>query len=238
MTAARHPASRPAGRSSLDQPRASLEPQRVTRRADLSTANAAIHGACASPGYARRRHQRGAQRRPPRAAELRKGHLQGRQRGRQRTREVSRAAPGTRSAPPTGGRLGCARGLRRAARSSGGKLVAAFAPTSGQNGATGAGAHAQAKTVRFGPPAIVGLKRALTQGQLRVWIRMALGSTAALQHDNSRGTADPRRYGAALTGSNVRPGVMTRSHPRDGDRKSRCVSKKKESFSSVENPST
>lgn len=45
--------------------------------------------------------------------------------------------------------------------------MAALAPTSGQDGAPGPSAHAQAETMRLGPPAIVGLERALTQGQLR-----------------------------------------------------------------------
>ena len=129
-----------------------------------------------------------------------------------RPRRARRAALDTPSARPPDGRYGCARVLRRAARASGGKLVAALAPTSGQDGSTCTGTHAQAKTMRLSPPAIVGLKRALAQGQLRVgygcsW-RSPCNTTKATARPTLEGT------GAARNRSNARPPVTSPSSRR------------------------
>jgi hypothetical protein len=170
-----HPPIRRAGRSWRDRIRATPEPRPAIRQATREGVRAAAREGAASPDYASQHHRRDGQRSRPPAAELRRQPT-----ARSSPQEepwkgrARRAALGTRSVRPTCGRIGCARGLRPAARSSGGKLAAALAPTSGQDGSPGPGAHAQAKPMRLGPPAIVGLKRALAQGQLRVWIRMAL----------------------------------------------------------------
>ena len=108
------------------------------------------------------------------------------------TAAAPHSAPGLRDQPVVA--CGYARGLRPAARASGGKLVAALAPTSGQDGAPGTGAHAQAETVRLGPPAIVGLERALAQGQLRcgsVALRADSGPTTQPRRDRAPTRATP-----------------------------------------------
>jgi hypothetical protein len=84
--------------------------------------------------------------------------------------------------------------------------VATFAPPCGENCPTGTGAHAQAKPMRLSPPAIVGLKRALAQGQHSGSDRATLAAKTADENSrcssSGRSTADPRRYGRTPSRSN------------------------------------
>jgi hypothetical protein len=118
-------------------------------------------------------------------------------------RQALHAALDTPLGQPRGDRCGCAHVLRRAARASGGKLVAALAPTSGQNGSTCTGTHAQAKSMRLSPPAIVGLKRPLTQGQLRVGMDVARSPCNA-----TKATARPTLEGTGVGVAGQTPGPM------------------------------
>jgi len=54
-------------------------------------------------------------------------------------------------------------------RASGGQAGAALGTTAGEDGTTGAGAHAEPKTMRLGPPTVVRLEGALAHGRLLGW---------------------------------------------------------------------
>jgi hypothetical protein len=87
--------------------------------------------------------------------------------------------------------------------------VAALAPTSGENGSTCTGTHAQAETMRLSPPAIVGLKRALTQGQLRVGMERARSPCNA-----TKATARPTLKGTGAGVAGQTPGCLQQpGHP-------------------------